>query len=128
MSIPPNTTGRNLIDIARKIAGWEKLYGTPTYDLVSLRLTAGEAIGIAKALIQAEEALKELQNGTDDPSITLSGDYHTGLMCGVEDGGFQTDGYAAASYGFENGVERTMDWALGIAKTTLDTLHSPLRE
>jgi len=65
------------------------------------------------------EALEEIAKGTNDESVNCSGDYLKGLMCGVEDDGLQSDGYGGASYGFENGRDRAMEWAQGISKTAL---------
>lgn len=55
----------------------------------------------------------------DEPQIDLVGDWEKGLFCGLEDKGFQCDGYAACVYGFEAGVERVLKWAQGI-------VHEPI--
>jgi len=49
----------------------------------------------------------------DDDSVCLQGDYRKGLHCGVEDHDLQGRGYDAADYGFERGVDRTIEYFRG---------------
>lgn len=53
--------------------------------------------------------LKSLQNWRDPDSVTGSGSYHTGLCCGVEDKGLQSDGYGAMRYGYECALDRVSE-------------------
>lgn len=55
-----------------------------------------------------------LAGPTDEPQIELAGEWETGLFCGLEDQNLQSDAYGACRYGFEAGVERTLEWAQGI--------------
>ena len=61
-------------------------------------------------LARLREALQRISDGTDAPDIDLSGDWQTGLYCGVEDRDCQ-DRYEGADYGYSQGVERTLEWA-----------------
>lgn len=75
-------------------------------------------------LIAAAPSLREACNSilagpVDEPQIELSGEYETGLFCGLEDRGLQDTGYEACRYGFEQGVERGVEWAQGIAESAL---------
>lgn len=55
-----------------------------------------------------------LAGPVDEPQIDLSADYQTGLFCGLEDRDLQYDPYKACLYGFEQGVERALEWAQGL--------------
>ena len=57
-----------------------------------------------------KEALQRISDGTDAPDIDISGEWQTGLHCGVEDRDCQ-DRYEGADYGYSQGVERTLEWA-----------------
>ena len=73
----------------------------------------------AKLIAAAPELLAALQailkGPIDEPQIDLSGEYETGLFCGLEDRDLQADAYGACRYGFEAGVERALEWAQSIA-------------
>ena len=61
-------------------------------------------------LARLREALQRISDGTDAPDIDISGEWQTGLHCGVEDRDCQ-DRYEGADYGYSQGVERTLEWA-----------------
>lgn len=77
--------------------------------------TKSEAI---EALTRERDALlaacKAIAAGpAGEPQIELTGDYHTGLHCGLEDR-CNDDQYEACDYGFAEGVERVTEWAQGV--------------
>jgi hypothetical protein len=90
-------------------------------------------IAALKATLESEakllEACNEISAGpVDEPQIELSGEYETGLFCGLEDRDLQGTGYEACRYGFEVGVERGLEWAQGIilaAVAEADPLELP---
>lgn len=60
------------------------------------------------------ERLRELAEAIpkdwgEQPSVTGTGDYDHGMMCGVEDRGYQTDGYSAMRYGYDRALERVAE-------------------
>lgn len=59
-----------------------------------------------------------LAGPVDEPQIELTGEYHTGLHCGLEDRDI-SDRYDACDYGFEKGVERALEWAYGVVETAI---------
>ena len=61
-----------------------------------------------------------LAGPVNEPQINLVGEYQTGLFCGLEDRGLQGDPYEACLYGFEAGVEHTLEWAQGLAQDAED--------
>ena len=46
----------------------------------------------------------------DEPQMDNTGEWQTGLHCGLEDRGIG-DRYEACDHGFECGVERALEWA-----------------
>lgn len=66
-------------------------------------------------MTKAESALQKILAGpVDEPSVDCTGEYETGLFCGLEDRDIYYR-YDACKYGFEAGVERALEWAQGIA-------------
>lgn len=64
-------------------------------------------------------ACKDIATGPiDEPQIDLTGEYHTGLHCGLEDRDI-VDRYDACDHGFEKGVERALEWAQGVVEAVL---------
>lgn len=57
---------------------------------------------------ELEGALADLQNWQDEDSVTGSGDYDRGLMCGIEDRGIE-DRYEAMRYGYDRALERVSE-------------------
>lgn len=45
-----------------------------------------------------------------EDSVAGNGDYDQGLMCGVEDRGYQKDGYSAMRYGYDRALERVSEY------------------
>ncbi len=66
------------------------------------------------------KACKEIQEGPDEHcnEIHLTGDYQTGLFCGLKDRDI-TDRYDACMYGFNKAVERVLEWAQGIVEESI---------
>jgi hypothetical protein len=72
----------------------------------------------AVVILQDLQCLTQAQEGRegvplqlpDDPAIQGTGEYDQGLMCGVEDRGFQRDGYSAMRYGYDRALERVNEW------------------
>ena len=50
--------------------------------------------------------LQQLKDWQDHDYVAGSGDYDRGLKCGVEDHGFQGDGYSAMRYGYDSALAR----------------------
>lgn len=72
------------------------------------------------ARIEALEAIVEkLRQGPDENEARIhqTGDYQTGLHCGVEDRCVVFDGYGAADYGFQEGVDAVLEWMNEIVST-----------
>lgn len=90
------------------------------------RANAREAEKLVERIEAAEDsdglkALKEIAAGpVDEPQIDLTGDYLTGLYCGLEDRDLVDDGYSACDYGFEEGKSRVVEWAQGIAQGAIE--------
>ena len=99
-----------LIEQLHQCARDTKRYGT--------KYSVGEALPLeAAARIEALEAIVELLRqgpGDDEDRIHQTGDYQTGLHCGVEDRDMQADAYGAADYGFTEGVDAVLEWVNGI--------------
>lgn len=66
-----------------------------------------------------------LAGPVDEPRVELTGEYQTGLYCGLEDCGAHEDGYAGCDYGFEQGVTRTLEWAQGVIAAVLAKMKGP---
>jgi len=64
----------------------------------------------AEQIAALRSALDRIHSCADSPDIDVSGEYQTGLHCGVEDRDCQ-DRYQGADYGWSQGVERTLEWA-----------------
>ena len=65
-----------------------------------------------------EKAVQLAINGMDSDSITLLGEYHTGLYCGLEDRGI-TDRYYACDYGYEKALEKVEEWVIETLREAL---------
>ena len=58
-----------------------------------------------------EKALRESLQGMDKPAVQASGEWQTGLFCGLEDRNI-TDRYEACMYGYEQALEKVQEWVL----------------
>ena len=67
-------------------------------------------------LIEALEVLKDWQRSDAVQGLR---EYDQGLMCGVEDRGFQNDGYAAMRYGYDAALQRVAEEIDGTIETAL---------
>ena len=74
-------------------------------------------------LIIALAALYQISTCEDAPDIAATGEWQTGLHCGVEDRGCQ-DRYEGADYGHTVGVEKALEWASNEAKSALEEINS----
>ena len=63
-------------------------------------------------------ALHRIAECVDAPDIDATGEWQTGLHCGVEDRDCQ-DRYQGADYGHAVGVEKALEWASNEAKHAL---------
>ena len=93
-----------------KEMGWEEESRAITRAVANLAEKNNEIATKEAELARLREALQRISDGTDAPDIDLSGDWQTGLYCGVEDRDCQ-DRYEGADYGYSQGVERTLEWA-----------------
>lgn len=71
-----------------------------------------------EAIKEAHKALLRLQTCEGSPDIDVSGEARFGLHCGVEDRDCQ-DRYDGADFGYSQGVEKTLEWAVNEAKAAL---------
>src|SRR3990167_6371504 len=60
-------------------------------------------------LVEARKALESLKKWRDPESVSGSGDYDKGLMCGIEDRDLQKDGYEAMRYGYDAALDRVAE-------------------
>jgi len=85
----------------------------PAYFVRTLEQTI-EALRTRLSEVEAGAAamrrtLESLQNWRDPDSVSGNGDYAFGLNCGVEDKGYQTDGYSAMRYGYDAALDRVSE-------------------
>jgi hypothetical protein len=69
----------------------------------------------------ATAALERISKCEDAPDIDATGEWQTGLHCGVEDRDCQ-DRYQGADYGHAVGVEKGLEWASNEAKHALERM------
>lgn len=84
----PNRDGNDLLELCRKME-------TLTWSL--------------------RNSLKRIHDCEDAPAIDISGEAQFGLHCGVEDRGCANQ-YDGANYGYSQGVEKTLEWAVNEAR------------
>lgn len=66
-------------------------------------------------------ALEDLKDWMSEDSVAGSGDYEQGLMCGIEDRGYQADGYSGMRYGYDRALERVSERIDGVIESALAT-------
>lgn len=66
-------------------------------------------------------ALEDLKDWMSEDSVAGSGDYDQGLMCGIEDRGYQADGYSGMRYGYDRALERVSERIDGVIESALAT-------
>ncbi|KKM82687.1 hypothetical protein LCGC14_1317040 [marine sediment metagenome] len=70
---------------------------------------AFEEGGLVEKLVGAlEGALKAME----EPAVQATGEWETGIFCGLEDRDI-TDRYEACMYGYERALEKVREWVLG---------------
>lgn len=84
-----------------------------TVNAVGIRCSALLAIATA--------ALERISKCENAPDIDATGEWQTGLHCGVEDRDCQ-DRYQGADYGHTVGVEKGLEWASNEAKHALEQM------
>lgn len=67
--------------------------------------------------------LEELSHWQEPQSVAGTGDYEQGLLCGLEDVGYQTNGYNAMRYGYEAALGRVSEQIDG---TISEALAAPV--
>jgi hypothetical protein len=78
-------------------------------------------VGLRAAQAEAarlREALERISKCEDAPAIDATGEWQTGLHCGVEDRDCR-DRYDGAEYGHTVGVEKALEWASNAARAAL---------
>lgn len=80
-----------------------------------------EAETLREALRVAKSALESIKEAKDSPPLDLTGDAQFGFYCGVEDVGAQ-DRYAGADYGYTQGVEAGIEWAMNESTDALSKI------
>ena len=80
-----------------------------------------EAVRSSALLAIATAALERISKCEDAPDIDATGEWQTGLHCGVEDRDCQ-DRYQGADYGHTVGVEKGLEWASNKAKHALEQM------
>lgn len=78
---------------------------------LNLRRKVAAAEGMAEAL----QCISKCENA---PDVDVTGEWETGLHCGVEDRNCRTP-YEGANYGHTVGVEKALEWASNEAKHAL---------
>lgn len=63
---------------------------------------------LAVSEARADGLRKALENWRT-PAVLREGDYHKGMLCGVEDRNLQRDGYGAMEYGWDAAIERVAE-------------------
>jgi len=92
---------------------------TPETDALLDRLDAAmKLIEITRrerdeARRQVDALCKALESMQDDPAVAGTGEYESGLLCGIEDRGFQKDGYSAMRHGYDRALERCSEYIDG---------------
>lgn len=84
----------------------------------SEQLESAGAVSSNRLLAIATAALERIAKCEDAPNIDATGEWQTGLHCGVEDRDCQ-DRYQGADYGHTVGVEKALEWASNEAKHAL---------
>lgn len=81
------------------------------------------AVSSTRLLAIATAALERIAKCEDAPDIDATGEWQTGLYCGVEDRDCQ-DRYQGAAYGHTVGVEKGLEWASNEAKHALEQMSN----
>ena len=76
--------------------------------------------GLQEKVNKLTEALKILSKWREPDSVQGLKEYDQGLMCGVEDRGFQTNGYDAMRYGYDAALERVAEEIDGTIEAALE--------
>jgi hypothetical protein len=84
-----------------------------------VRQALRHAIALAESGVV--EALESVQSGMESDAVLCSGEWQTGMFCGLEDKGIQ-DRYEACEYGYNVALDRVADWATGGVKSALAKL------
>ena len=71
------------------------------------------------SLARIREAMEKLQHWQESDAVLGNGEYHQGLLCGVEDRGYQKDGYLAMRYGYDRALERVSEEIDDTIKTAI---------
>ena len=79
-----------------------------------------ELIEAKNKIKKLKQVLQEIADCVGSPDINPSGDLRLGLHCGVEDRDI-ANRYDAVDFGYAEGVERTLEWAVDLAKHALQT-------
>jgi hypothetical protein len=82
---------------------------------------SAERVRCSALLAIATAALERISKCEDAPDIDATGEWQTGLHCGVEDRDCQ-DRYQGADYGHTVGVEKGLEWASNEAKHALEQM------
>jgi hypothetical protein len=82
---------------------------------------SAERVRCSALLAIATAALERISKCEDAPDIDVTGEWQTGLHCGVEDRDCQ-DRYQGADYGHTVGVEKALEWASDEAKHALEQM------
>jgi len=108
----------DLLSMGPAEAGWWSPETVRAYDK-EIAEQKQRADAAERACAEMRSSLERIKNATDSPEIYISGDYQIGLHCGVEDSSLG-DRYEGADYGYSQGVERTLEWAINEASSALD--------
>jgi len=93
-----------------------------------------EAMNCISELVRQRDdllaALKGALEGMNKPAVQATGEWQTGLFCGLEDRGIK-DRYEACMYGYEQALEKVQEWVLcdfeaAIAKAQSNTSVQPI--
>ncbi len=68
------------------------------------------------------EAFKSLDKWQTD-AVLGNGEYDSGLMCGIEDRGYQNNGYDGMRYGYDSAIERVSEEIDGTISSMIKELE-----
>lgn len=106
----------------------ERLALAPRHERVPIQLKSmkshqrgGRSIVHERLGRDLRAALTRIVECEDAPDIDIGGEARLGLHCGVEDRNLR-DRYEGADYGYAQGVERALRWAVNEVQSILDSL------
>lgn len=98
-------TPEQAADLGQRLTGSDPVTSPLTVSVAQEASSVVPAPLVPEVVKAVVSDLETLQNWRTDAVLGL-GEYDQGLMCGVEDRGFQQDGYSAMRYGYDAAIAR----------------------